>query len=73
MMTAKRQSIEHGLSFNEEIILLLIHGILHLLGFKHENSEEEAYRMKLKTRELFNQIFPNKKPIQSCSFYSDEK
>ena len=71
MMTAKRQSVEHGLSFDEEIILLLIHGILHLLGFEHERSEEEANRMKIKTRELFNQIFPDKKPKEPCSLYSD--
>ena len=70
MMTAKRQSVEHGLSFDEEIILLLIHGILHLLGFGHEHSEE-ANRMKIKTRELFNQIFPDKKPKEPCSLYSD--
>jgi len=71
MVTAKRQSVEHGLSFDEEIILLLIHGILHLLGFEHERSEKEAYRMKIKTRELFNRIFPNKKPSETCSLYSD--
>jgi len=71
MMTAKRQSVEHGLSFDEEIILLLIHGILHLLGFEHERSEEEANLMKIKTRELFNQVYPNKKPIEPCSLYSD--
>ena len=70
-VTAKRQASQHGLSLEEEIVLLLIHGILHLLGFNHERSEEEAYRMKKKTRELFDQIFPDKKPTESCSLYSD--
>jgi rRNA maturation RNase YbeY len=69
--TAKIQSSEHGLSLNEEIVLLLIHGILHLLGFDHESSKEEEYRMKKKTRELFTQIFPDKTPTESCDFYSD--
>ena len=68
---AKRQAFEHGLSLEEEIVLLLIHGILHLLGFDHERSEEEAYRMKKKTRELFDLIFPDKKPTESCNLYSD--
>jgi len=68
--TAERQASQHGLSLEEEIVLLLIHGILHLLGFNHERSEE-AYHMKKKTRELFDHIFPNKKPTESCNLYSD--
>ena len=70
-VTAKRQAAEHGLTLEEEIALLLIHGILHLLGFGHERSDEEACHMKQKTRELFDWIFPNKKPEESCSLYSD--
>jgi len=70
-VTAKRQAAEHGLTLEEEIVLLLIHGILHLLGFDHERSNEEACHMKQKTRELFDWIFPNKKPEESCSLYSD--
>ena len=69
-VTAKRQASEHGLTLEEEIVLLLIHGTLHLLGFDHERSGEEAYQMKKKTRELFSRIFPNKKPHESCSLYS---
>ena len=70
-VTAKRQAAEHGLTLEEEIVLLLIHGILHLLGFDHERSNEEACHMKQKTRELFDWIFPNKKPEESCSLFSD--
>ena len=44
--TAKRQAAEHGLTLEEEIVLLLIHGILHLLGFDHERSDEESCHMK---------------------------
>ena len=66
--TAMRQSSEHNLSIDEEIVLLLIHGILHLLGFDHERSDEEAVHMKEKTSELFSFIFPNKKPSESCSY-----
>lgn len=70
-VTAKRQAAEHGLTLEEEIVLLLIHGILHLLGFDHEQSLEKACHMKKKTRELFDLIFPNKKPEESCNLYSD--
>ena len=66
--TAMRQSSEHNLSIDEEIVLLLIHGILHLLGFDHERSDEEGVYMKEKTSELFGFIFPNKKPSKSCNY-----
>ena len=66
--TAMRQSSEHNLSIDEEIVLLLIHGILHLLGFDHERSDEEGIYMKEKTSELFGFIFPNIKPSESCNY-----
>jgi len=68
IVTARRQSAEHGLSLEEELVLLLIHGILHLLGFDHERSDEEARLMKEKTRDLFHCLFPNKELADSCEF-----
>jgi len=56
--TARRQAREHNLSLDQELVLLLIHGILHLLGYDHETSRAEAGRMQRKTRELFQTIFP---------------
>ena len=66
--TAMRQCSEHNLSIDEEIVLLLIHGILHLLGFDHDRSDEDDVYMKEKTSELFGFIFPNKKPSKSCNY-----
>tara|TARA_B100000686_G_C16487290_1_gene810280 strand:+ start:380 stop:850 length:471 start_codon:yes stop_codon:yes gene_type:complete len=66
--TARDQSKEHGLVLDEEIILLLIHGTLHLLGFDHEISALEEKRMQKKTRELFDIICPGKKIPDSCNF-----
>ena len=66
--TARCQSEEHGLSFEEELTLLLIHGILHLLGYDHEVSDQEEERMRSKTRELFSLIYPGKKLADTCSF-----
>ncbi|MEW6007994.1 MAG: rRNA maturation RNase YbeY [bacterium] len=46
---AKRQAREYGISFIEEIITLLIHGLLHLLGYKHSKmmkQKEEFYFKK---------------------------
>lgn len=37
--TAKAASIELGHSLEEEIKILFIHGILHLLGFDHEKDD----------------------------------
>ena len=66
--TARSQSEEHGLSFEEELTLLLIHGILHLLGYDHEVSDQEEERMRSKTRELFSLIYPGKKLADTCNF-----
>ena len=65
---AKAQAKEHGLDFKEEIILLLIHGILHLLGYDHEMSEKEETKMRNKTRELFKLVFPERMLADSCNY-----
>ncbi|HIE59380.1 MAG TPA: rRNA maturation RNase YbeY [Persephonella sp.] len=39
---AKNQAKEIGLTEKEEILRLLAHGILHLLGYDHETNEEDA-------------------------------
>jgi probable rRNA maturation factor len=65
---ARSQSKEHGLSMEEELTLLLIHGILHLLGYDHEISDQEEERMRKKTRELFTIVYPGKKIADTCSF-----
>jgi rRNA maturation RNase YbeY len=42
--TARRQSNRFGLNEIEMVILLMIHGILHLIGYEHEGSREAAAR-----------------------------
>jgi len=52
--TAKRQSEAAGGETEEEILFLMIHGILHLLGYDHVGSRNERRKMEEKERELFS-------------------
>ncbi|KAF3788729.1 Endoribonuclease [Nymphaea thermarum] len=44
--TAARQAEERGHSLLDEIRILLVHGLLHLLGFDHEVSDEAEAEME---------------------------
>ena len=50
--TAEKESLDAGQSMPDRLIELLIHGILHLFGYDHENSEAEAEVMESKSLEL---------------------
>lgn len=50
--TAARQAQRRGHTLPDELQTLLIHGILHLLGYDHEVSRREAIRMRRKEREV---------------------
>jgi probable rRNA maturation factor len=51
--TARRQAEERGEKEEDEMLFLLIHGILHLAGYDHEGSAGERRKMEEKERELF--------------------
>jgi len=51
--TAWRQSNRFGLNEMEMVILLMIHGILHLIGYEHEGTKKGARAMAIKQKELF--------------------
>jgi probable rRNA maturation factor len=56
----KKQAKEHKISFNAELGYMLIHGVLHLLGYDHEKSKAEAKTMFKIQDQLFDSL--NKKP-----------
>jgi probable rRNA maturation factor len=52
--TAARDALTGHLDFMDELEFLLIHGLLHLIGYNHENTgADEAEKMKNRERELF--------------------
>ena len=53
---AAAQAVEYEVTLKEEIKRLLIHGILHLIGFDHETSAEDEEEMRQKEEELFDSI-----------------
>lgn len=50
--TAKTQARKVGVTLNHEMARLLIHGIVHLLGFDHEKGRKEALMMKKEEKRL---------------------
>jgi probable rRNA maturation factor len=49
--TARRQAQKHRKTLLEELTMLLAHGLLHLLGYDHQNDAEER-EMNARTAEL---------------------
>lgn len=44
-------------NYTEQLLFLLIHGLLHLLGYDHEQSRNEARRMQRREKQLFDQVY----------------
>ena len=51
--TAQRQARQSGKPLKEEFTFLLIHGILHLLGYDHVGSVRKGREMGEREEELF--------------------
>ena len=49
----KAKAEEHGHTIQDELSLLFIHGMLHLLGFDHENDDGE---MRAREKELIEEF-----------------
>jgi len=53
---AKEQAKERGRSLDEEMTTLLIHGVLHLLGYDHERSAKDARIMGRLEEKLYRAL-----------------
>lgn len=49
---ARREALENGLDPDEHLFRLMVHGLLHLLGYDHEQDPHEARRMEELTEKL---------------------
>jgi probable rRNA maturation factor len=54
--TAQREARQRGVALDKEMALLLVHGVLHLLGYEHENTPEEAAAMEAKEQEILARL-----------------
>ena len=60
---AVRQAQEHDWSVEEEVALLVVHGVLHLLGHDHAEPREEAV-MKALEQSALARLFPASVPAE---------
>jgi probable rRNA maturation factor len=54
--SAEEQAAQEGKGLNQELDLLLVHGILHLIGYEHTGAPEEAAAMGRKQRQLLRRV-----------------
>ncbi len=53
---ASRNAVAHEVSLDDEVALLVVHGLLHLLGMDHEN-DAEAERMEALEQQLLQRFY----------------
>ena len=59
--TAMREAGDCDRTMEEYLCILLVHGLVHLLGYDHERGEEDAAAMTAKEQELLLQVSEAKK------------
>ena len=52
---AIRNAADHAGTYDDELALLIVHGILHLMGMDHED-DDEAEAMEARERELLGKF-----------------
>lgn len=51
----RRQASDYEVAFEDEMALMVTHGILHLIGYDHQN-DDEAERMEQREKELLGMV-----------------
>jgi len=54
--TASRQAKERSYGLRDELRILMVHGVLHLLGYDHDESEAEHAEMAAAERKLLTRL-----------------
>jgi pyridoxine 5-phosphate synthase len=54
--TARHEAAAEKISTHQRIVILLVHGVLHLLGYDHERSKKDERIMQEKERELLQKM-----------------
>ena len=63
---AEKQAAEAGHATQEELLLLTVHGILHLLGYDHAEPEEQAEMFELQRTLLLTFLAGRSRPSDSA-------
>ncbi|MFH1366404.1 MAG: rRNA maturation RNase YbeY [Patescibacteria group bacterium] len=50
---ARKEARQEGVAFRDKIILLIIHGLLHIIGYTHQNQKQRK-KMEAKEEELLS-------------------
>ncbi|PKL35065.1 MAG: rRNA maturation RNase YbeY [Spirochaetae bacterium HGW-Spirochaetae-1] len=53
---AMEQATEFGVTLKDELTRLIIHGLLHLVGYDHERSKKDEKIMERKEEEMFKAV-----------------
>ncbi|MGH7165424.1 MAG: rRNA maturation RNase YbeY [Nitrospiraceae bacterium] len=69
---AARQSAAGGRPIEQALATLLVHGILHLVGYDHERGAREARRMRRKERFILKSLRPVPRMIEARSLVSPQ-